>query len=129
MGWKAIQGIVATKKVIRNRAYGYMAIKPFRASVAAILTAAISFGGYWFAELSYLWLGIAFVNLFTAFLVFGQSCIHDPAVGLDAELSLAMDSTQTARKIRTRRWESLGQIGIILVWIYAWRNVLIVICN
>lgn len=126
LGWKAVRGFVVTESAVRNRAYGEVATKPAQAAVVALLTAIVSFGGYWFAEFSYLWLAVSILNLLVAFLVFGQSRIHDRAAAMDAELSLAIDQAKMAMKFRSRRWESVGQIAIILVWGYAWRNALII---
>jgi hypothetical protein len=124
IGWKAVRGLVATEIVVRNRAYGEVATKPFKSVVVALLMAIVSFGGYWFANFSYLWLAVAIMNMFVAFLVFGQSHLHDRGAAMDAELALAIDRVQMAAKIRARRWESIGQVAIILVWAYAWHDVL-----
>jgi hypothetical protein len=124
LGWKAVLGLVATETVVRNRAYGDVVTKPLKSAVVALLTAIVSFGGYWFAKFSYLWLAVAILNIFVAFLVFGQSRIHDQGVAMDAELALAIDHAQMTAKIRARRWESIGQIIVILAWAYAWHDVL-----
>jgi hypothetical protein len=124
LSWKAVRGLVATEEVVRDRAYGAVATKPIQAGLVAIVTAAVCFGGYWFAEFSYLWLAIGIINLFVLLLIFGQSRVHDRAAGIDAVLALSMDKAQMAKQIRARRWESVGQIAVVLLWVYAWRNTL-----
>lgn len=124
LGWKAVRGFNATEAVVRDRAYDDVAATPIQAGIQAFVTSAVCFGGYWFAEFPYLWLAIAIINLLVVILVSGKSLVHDQAAGLDAELALSIDKTRMARKIRARRWESVGQFSVILLWVYAWRNVL-----
>lgn len=121
-GWKALNGIAATQSVVRDRVYGVTATKPIQSVSVALLTAALSFGGYLYAAIPYLWLAVAVINLFVAFLVLGQFKVHDRSAAIDAELALGIDEVAMTKKVRARRCEALGQVVIILIWVYAWHN-------
>lgn len=121
---KLISWLFFTEKVIRNIEYGKQVLSPANSLIVTVITALVYIGGFIYAELSYFWLFASILTFFSAFIIYGQALTHSKSEGMDTELSLALQPEVLEKRIKSKRKQSIGPIVIIIVWVYAWHNVL-----
>jgi len=121
---KIIRSIFFAEKVVRDNAYGKQLLSPIKSVILTLCTALAYVGGFIYAELSYFWLFASVLTFFSAFIIYGQAQMHSEHQGMDAEISLALQPEELTAQIKAKKKQFIGPLLIIIVWIFAWRNVL-----
>ena len=121
---KIIRSVFFAEKVVRDNAYGKQFLSPINSVILTLCTALTYVGGFIYAELSYFWLFASVLTFFSAFVVYGQAKMHSEQQGMDTEISLALQPEELAAEIKSKKKQFIGPLLIIIVWVFAWRNVL-----
>lgn len=121
---KIIRSLFFAEKAVRDNAYGRQFLSPVQSVILTLYTALTYVGGFLYAELSYFWLFASVLTFFSAFVVYGQAQMHSDQQGMDAEISLALQPEELAAQIKSKKKQFIGPLLIIIVWFFAWRNVL-----
>lgn len=118
--WKVVQTFLYAEDLERAKRGNIDVVRPWRGFAKVLFTAALYLAGFYYARLPYLWLLLAIAAVVSGF--FGLTIATAMRRAGVSGATLVPEYEIPARSAR-RRLAAAVQIVLVVLWVYAWREV------